>query len=202
MLYYFSTIASLEVWPTPSPNMPSFHICLKVILYIKLLLLKCGGLFFFKSMRMECEFCPNQWALTETSLFSAIPYEYIPILNEQTYSARQIIWQKASRFFFFLNKTSLGCSLPFLQSARPFFPILLKHLCLHCCNKGGRWKCWILEWLLGQHAEWGREGEKNGSFWRFSCVWKTIFLPVWQLCSLPSVTTNQSYVSAEKNEGL
>lgn len=42
-------------------------------------------------MHTECEFCPNQQALTEMSLCSAIPYEYIPISNEQTYTARQVI---------------------------------------------------------------------------------------------------------------
>lgn len=38
-------------------------------------------------MHMECEFCLNQQVLKETSLFSAIAYEYIPVLNEQTYTA-------------------------------------------------------------------------------------------------------------------
>lgn len=78
--------------------------------------------------------------------------------------------------FFFLNKTSLDCSLPFLQSARPFFPILPKHLCLHCCHKGSRWKCWILWWLLGLHAEW-RTGRGGGEGTGVSGSWAVFEKP-------------------------
>lgn len=46
----------------------------------------------------------------------------------------------------------------------------------------------------------GKRGGQNikRTFWKLSCIWKNIFLPVWQLCSLSSVT--MSCVSAEKKK--
>lgn len=48
----------------------------------------------------------------------------------------------------------------------------------------------------------GKAGGGGRSFWRLSCARKNIFLPVWQLCWLLSVTTKQSCISPEKIEKL
>lgn len=144
MLYYLSTIAwrsLVNILPTAQYPFPSLFICLNMTPHIKLLLLKYGrfSLGFYKPLYIECKFCPNQWALIETSHTHSLWICFYSKLKNLTLQDKLF-----DKTVFFKTRRILADFFHFFKSVRSSSATVPKHLCLHFCYKESRWKHWIL----------------------------------------------------------